>query len=98
MGTYYGVNAVEKLGTPMIPAPGQPLAFGTILVMVLDNGLYKVAVDVTDARDYKDFYESYAMGNWLRIRLYSLTREQIKECPDEGRVESTYNKENVGKI
>ena len=66
--------------------------------MVLGNGLYKVAADVTNAREYKDLYESYAMGNWLRIRLYSLTKEQIKECPDEGRVESTYYKENVGKI
>jgi len=32
------------------------------------------------------------------ILLYSLTVEQAKACPDEGRVESTYFTEQRGKI
>jgi hypothetical protein len=98
MGTYLGVNAVEKIGTPVIPTKDQPMTFGNMLIMVLDNGLWKVAADVTNKREYDDFYASYALGNWLQIRLFSLTVEQAKACPDEGRVESTYFTEQRGKI
>lgn len=98
MGTYLGVTKVEEIGTSMVPTKDQPVAFGTMLVMVLDNGLWKIAADVTNRREYDEFYASYAQGNWLQIRLYSLTVEQAKECPDEGRVESTYHTEQRGKI
>jgi hypothetical protein len=98
MGTYLGVKAVEKIGISMIPTKDQPMAFGTRLVMVLDKGLWKIAADVTNKREYDDFYASYALGHWLRIRLYSITAEQANECPDEGRVASTYVEEQKGKI
>ena len=93
MGIYLGVTAVERLGTLIIPMQSQPPVWpGHRLVMVLDNGLWKIAVDVTDRREYDDFYASYSKGNWLQIRLYDIIKEQVKECPDEGRVESTYYK------
>lgn len=85
---YLGVNAVKKKGE------SQGLAFGTQpfvpmgkrLVAIVNNGVYQVAPDVTESREYDHFYESYAQGHWLRMDLYLLPEDLVKECPDEGQV------------
>ena len=89
MGTYYGVKAVEEIGTPVVAVPMNeqpPIPTGNILVAVMCNGIWSIAPDVTDKKEYEAFVKDYNQGNWLKMRSYLVPDEQIKNCPDEGRV------------
>ncbi|MDB5225538.1 MAG: hypothetical protein JWL87_490 [Candidatus Adlerbacteria bacterium] len=89
MGTYYGVKAVEAKGVlvqghlsetpPYTPA-------GKRLVVIPENGVWKIAGDVTVRSEYDRMYESYASGDWLSGKLYLLDEKLVPECPDEGQV------------
>ncbi len=93
MGTYLGVRAVEHLGRPTnlsYNSNNQPLIpSGKRLIAVMNNGLYKIAPDVTRPSEYKEFYDCYAKGIWIAMHLYLLEENEVTKCPDEGRV---YNK------
>jgi hypothetical protein len=87
MGVYLGVKAVSTKGKFIQGSVDQPyIPTGHRLIMVLNNGLYKIAPDVTDPKEYKYFYEQYSKGYWISFELFLLPEELIKECPDEGRV------------
>ena len=90
MGIYYGVRKVIENGKRVqsyLPLKEQPhIVEGNVLVGILDNGLWAIAVDLTDKREYQEFYNSYARGMWLSMYLYEVPEEKIKDCPDEGRV------------
>lgn len=94
MGTYFGVTCVESKGTLIIGTERQPFILaGHRLIAILDNGLWRIAPDVTEKREYDEFYHDYGTGNWLSMKLYLIPEGILKSCPDEGRVESVYFKE-----
>jgi len=86
--TYYGVKAVVQKGQRIDSATERqpPVYSDDVLVAIINNGLWAVAPDVTDAREYSHFYGSYAQGYWLNFDLYNLPKKEIPNCPDEGRV------------
>lgn len=90
MGTYYGVTAVEKLGKPyQKPSGSNPtsaLGADEILVAILYNGLWRIAADVSDPKEFDRFDQSYGNGHWLRMDLVTILKSQANDCPDEGRV------------
>ncbi len=87
MGTYLGVRAVERLGKPVYSHSSRPeIPSGQRLIAVMDNGLYKIAPDVTRPSEYKEFYDCYAQGQWIEMHLYLLEEDKVAQCPDEGRV------------
>ena len=87
--TYYDAKQVVQRGTKI-----SSLGMGKkprvrkdeVLVGILDNGLWAVAPDVTSDGEFKDFYESYSQGYWLKMDVYALPKEEIENCPDQGRV------------
>jgi len=91
MGTYLGVNAVIKhagnYGPINHPNEKQPdIPDGRFLVAVVCNGVWSIAPEVTDKREYDEFYNSYCQGNWLSFKVYAVKEEDRDKCPDEGRV------------
>lgn len=89
MGTYLGVKAVEAKGKKIQDhlSETQPVVpIGKRLVAIPENGLWKIAPDVTHPQEYAALYGSYARGNFLRGKLYLLDEKLVAECPDEGRV------------
>lgn len=54
--------------------------------MVLHDGMYKIAVDVTPPEKWRQFYGQYSSGFWLTYKLYALSPDQLEKCPDKGRV------------
>lgn len=88
MGTYYGVRKVVENGQKIGFAPQrQPSGIGEdVLVGIMNNGVWAIAPDLTRESEYQHFYDSYAQGNWLNMDLYKVSKDKIKDCPDEGRV------------
>lgn len=88
MGTYYGVKKVVENGQRIgFAPPKQPSGIGQdVLVGIMNDGLYAIASDLTKEGEYQNFYNDYAQGIWLNIYLYTVPREKIKDCPDEGKV------------
>ncbi|KKT01274.1 MAG: hypothetical protein UV76_C0001G0032 [Candidatus Nomurabacteria bacterium GW2011_GWA2_43_15] len=81
----YNVEAVEKKGIRVNPQShaqrNQPhINPGMRLVMVLGNGLRKIAVDVTKRDDFDRAYASYAGGNFISEELYELEDGLVSEC------------------
>lgn len=74
MGKYYDAADVKARGTKVSCCPSGNVitlpGFTNRLVMILDNGLRKVAPDVSDPEEFKCFYDSYSTGMWLSYHLY----------------------------
>lgn len=89
MGTYLGVRAVEKNGeecTSPFSKQQPDVPPGKRLIGIPQNGLWKIAADLTRRSEYDSLYSSYAAGNWLDCKLYLLDEDKVTKCPDEGRV------------
>ena len=87
MGTYLGVTAVQRNGQPVQLYTGstQPtVPQGKRLIAIMDNGVWKIAPDVTRPSEYAEFHRNYSQGNWLAMKLYLLDESKVAECPDEG--------------
>jgi len=87
MGDYYGVSAVEKIGTK-VKATGnsQPSFYpDEALIFITNNGAYEIAVDVTRKSEWEEFYNQYRGGWLLSFRLYKVKITDLANCPDEGR-------------
>ena len=87
MGTYLGVNTVMENGELVTIYNDQPqVTSGKFLVAIVCNGLWSIASEVTDKREYDEFYNSYCQGNWLSFKVYAVNESDRDKCPDEGRV------------
>lgn len=95
MGIYYSSSQVAKLGS--VISGFQPTVNHS-LVMVLDNGVYKIAADVTNKAEYDEFYRQYSQGYFLDYRVYLVSDENIKLCQDQGREPSTHIEEQKASI
>lgn len=93
MGSYYGVKKVEEIGERLnynnAKQPNVPV--DKRLIAVIGNGLFKIAPDVTSPSEYDEFYHQYSSGYWLTFATYLLTEDQLKDCPDEGRVDDDFS-------
>lgn len=88
---YLGVKKVKEKGKNIgFAQERQPLVKSDeVLVGILNNGVWAVAPNLTDRRDYNHFYQSYAQGMWLRMELFKIPEDKIDMFPDEGRVPVT---------
>ncbi|MEX3945614.1 hypothetical protein AB4Y44_40035 [Paraburkholderia sp. BR10937] len=88
VGAYYDVYAIEKMGSER-KLFSQCSAFRAPLtdqayVVVVDNGVFRIAAGISDEGEYTQFYEAYLQGIWLSLRLYQIPREKLGDCPDQG--------------
>lgn len=89
MAKYLGVRAVEAKGQKIQGhlSEKQPIVpNGKRLIAILQNGVWKIAPDVTHPAEYAELYKSYSQGNFLGGELYLLDENLLAQCPDEGRV------------
>ncbi len=87
--TYYDAKQVVQRGTKIssLGMGKKPrVRDGEVLVGVVNNGLWAVAPDVTSDSEFEHFYGSYSQGNWLRMDVYALPKDEVENCPDQGRV------------
>jgi hypothetical protein len=87
--TYYDAKQVVQrgtkinfLGTNKKPQVGED----KVLVGIVNNGLWAVAPDVTSDRQFQSFYDSYSQGYWLKMDVYALPKDEVENCPDQGKV------------
>lgn len=85
MGIYLGVNAVKKRGKLSTSKIYQQKS-GHRTIIILDNGMYEIAGDVTRKSEYDAAYNACANRTYIRFSLYLLPENEVKNCPDEGRV------------
>lgn len=69
MGKYYDVAEVEQNGKLITRRQGKKPR--TANVAVLDNGVRKIAVDVTRKAEFDHFYQKYKQGFWLTMDMYN---------------------------
>ncbi|MDP3640299.1 MAG: hypothetical protein Q8R53_03805 [Nanoarchaeota archaeon] len=88
MGTYYGVRKIVENGEKIGFAPEKQPRIGedNILVGILSNGVWAIAPDLTRESEYQQFYALYLQGMWLKMEIYKIPKDKIKDCPNEGRV------------
>ena len=89
MGCYYGVRAIIKNGERIGVAENtQPeLNTDSALIAIVSNDSFAIAADVTSEREYEEVYISSQKGSfWNHMELYILHKDDLKKCPDEGRV------------
>jgi hypothetical protein len=92
MATYHGADQVEKLGMPRtFRDDAQPdIPDGCRLVVVRDNGAYRVASDATQLHDWQSALRSVSEGVFYDMKAYLLTPAQLEQCPDTGRAPSRF--------
>ncbi len=92
MGSYYGAEQIEKLGTKISSYSNTPpeARGNQALVAIMDNGAWRIAVDVSRPSEYKAFKDSYSSGNFLTMDVYAISQDKLAQCPDTGRAPSTY--------
>lgn len=79
MGTYYDVGKIKDIQQKCrrLPALEQQPAFSGQLVAVCDIGIFKLIVNVTDFREYNEFYSRYAQGMLLSFDAYQVLDPSI---------------------
>ncbi len=91
---YYSASKVEENGIRVEAPPGDSFPRVYLgedhLVMVLDNGMYRITPDVTSPNDYREFYSQYYSGRFLTFDLFRLPKDKLELCADTGRKPSTY--------
>jgi hypothetical protein len=95
MGSYYGVEQITKLGTKIASyssTPPEPQG-NQALVAVMDNGVFRVAVDVSRPSEYAHFKDAYSQGMWLSMDVYTISKDKLAECPDTRRASSTISRQ-----
>ncbi len=85
---YYGVREVIKRGHRIGYAGELMEHVGNLdaLIGLVRGSKYTIAVDLTDEKEYRAFYQACAQGHWLDIELYRVPRQVLRHCADEGRV------------
>jgi len=83
---YYDVREVLARGERIGYAGERMHYVGNLdaLVGIVKGSQYALAVDLTDAKEYRAFYAACARGSWVDIELYRLPKDQIPNCPDAG--------------
>lgn len=75
MACYYDADIVKadgrRLGDKRQKRPHEKL------IMVLYNGMYEAAVDVSKKLEYDHFYNAYSQGIWLTCDLYAIDPSAI---------------------
>lgn len=98
---YYEVKAIIEKGEKvhqLLPLKIQPqISYNNVLVGILDNGVWAIATDLTDKREYDSFYDSYAKGNWLMMHLFNVSENEIDNCSGGGRISSECLEELLAK-
>ena len=86
---YYGVREVIKRGHRIGYAGELMERVGNLdaLIGLVRGSKYTIAVDLTDEKEYRAFYQACAQGHWLDIELYRVPVRELRHCEDEGRVE-----------
>ncbi|MCU0607622.1 MAG: hypothetical protein MUF78_09445 [Candidatus Edwardsbacteria bacterium] len=87
-GRYFSVREVLARGR-RIGYAGTMMTYVSnldALVGVVRGSAFAIAVDLTDEREYRAFYDACARGAWLEIELYRVPRAELRHCGDEGRV------------
>jgi hypothetical protein len=89
MAVYYGVRKVLEKGQRLGAATEQMhyVRNTEVLIGIVKGNKYAIAVDLTSEKEYRAFYSACARGNWRDFDLYVLPKDEIPNCPDEGRVE-----------
>lgn len=85
---YYDVREIVERGRG-IGAAGKkrpPVKTDDVLVGVVYCNHWAMAPDVTTEFDYLRFFEDYEDGIFRRMELYLISRDEIKNCTDKGRV------------
>jgi len=81
MGVYYSPEKVKQVGERIWSGERQPVVVGPYrLIAVLDRGLWKCAPDVTDPKEYAQFYKSYYEGLFISMHVYKVHEKRLKEC------------------
>ena len=85
MGTYYGVNAVREKGVNLGSIMKEQPSFSGRLIGIASNREYEIAPDLTDKSEYDQMYDTYRRGHYLNVTLYSISEDELKNCPNKGR-------------
>ena len=85
---YYGVRKVIENGQKRGIAQEEPpsITEDHVLVGIMSNGVWAVAVNLTKKSRYRQFYNSCAQGRWVNMDLYEVSKDKIEDCPNEGKV------------
>lgn len=70
MGTYSDVSVVKTYGKRIYSKPSYVRGQ---LIAICDNGMFELAVDVSNQDQYDHFYEQYSRGMLLSMDLYDYT-------------------------
>lgn len=87
-GRYFSVREVLARGERLGYAGNMMTYVSNLdaLVGIVRGSAYAIAVDLTEAAEYRAFYDACARGAWLEIELYRVPRSELRHCGDEGRV------------
>lgn len=87
MGIYYIAEQVEEKGKYIGLSEKQPrLYHGMRLIAVLDKLLYKYAPDITSPDEYDHFYQQYASGQFVSMKVYQVPEDDL---PDRSTIART---------
>ena len=89
MVTYYGVMGVLKNGRKLGEILKERVVVDEdkVLVGIVKYTDWAIAPDLTLKSVYESFYDDlYEEGSWSGIDLYEVSRGNIGDCSDEGRV------------
>ncbi|MFA5174475.1 MAG: hypothetical protein WC438_04815 [Candidatus Pacearchaeota archaeon] len=87
MPDYYNAKEVVQRGINIISAgrgKKPPVKDNEILVGIMNNGVGVVAPDVTSDSRFKHFYDAYSRGDWLKMDVYALPKDEVENCSDQG--------------
>ena len=86
---YYEVKAIIEKGKKLpnlVPQETRPpILPNEILVGIMSNEVWAIAANLTDKGNYADFYSSYAKGDWMKMLLYTVPKDEIDNCLEGGR-------------
>jgi hypothetical protein len=51
----------------------------------MDNGIYKIAPDVSKTNEYNQFYQNHKNGQWITKELYHISTSSLSGCTDKDR-------------
>jgi hypothetical protein len=85
MQTFYDPDAIEKSGTQLNALSAQPsIRPGHSLVAIIDNGITRIAADVTNPNEYRNAQNAFRSGAYFSPTIYEVSTDKLKECPDKG--------------
>jgi len=89
MARYLAVTAVQREGQLLAELAGDappPVAPGSCLVAIVNNGEWQAAIDVSFPAFYERVLRRYRDGVWKAMALYALDAERAAALEDGRRV------------